>query len=168
MGEFSYKRVAVIGCPGSGKSTFSRALRDATGLPLYHLDAIYWRDDRTTLPREEFYPLQREIIARDAWIIDGNYGSTMEWRVEACDLLVFLDFPIEVCLEGVRARRGQKRSDIPWVEDGEDEEFMAFIRGFETESRPKILELIEQHPDKTVLTFTSRAEADEFLRTLKG
>lgn len=168
MGEFSYQRVAVIGCPGSGKSTFSRALRDATGLPLYHLDAIYWRDDRTTLPREEFYPLQREIIARDAWIIDGNYGSTMEWRVEACDLLVFLDFPTDLCLAGVRARRGQVRSDIPWVEDGEDEEFMAFIRGFDTESRPKILELIEQHPDKTVLTFTSRTEADEFLRTLKG
>lgn len=168
MGEFSYKRVAVIGCPGSGKSTFSRALRDATGLPLYHLDAIYWRDDRTTLPREEFYPLQREIIARDTWIIDGNYGSTMEWRVEACDLLVFLDFPTDLCLAGVRARRGQVRSDIPWVEDGEDEEFMAFIRGFETESRPKILGLIEQHPDKAVLTFTSRAEADEFLRALKG
>ena len=168
MGEFSYKRVAVIGCPGSGKSTFSRALRDATGLPLYHLDAIYWRDDRTTLPREEFYPLQREIIARDAWIIDGNYGSTMEWRVEACDLLVFLDFPTDLCLAGVRARRGQVRSDIPWVEDGEDEEFMAFIRGFETESRPKILELIEQHPGKAVLTFTSHAEADEFLRALKG
>ena len=168
MGEFSYKRVAVIGCPGSGKSTFSRALRDATGLPLYHLDAIFWKEDRTTLSREEFYPLQREIIARDAWIIDGNYGSTMEWRVEACDLLVFLDFPTEVCLEGVRARRGQKRSDMPWVEDGEDEEFMAFIRGFETESRPKILELIKQHPGKAVLTFTSRAEADEFLRALKG
>jgi adenylate kinase family enzyme len=168
VGEFSYKRVAVIGCPGSGKSTFSRALRDATGLPLYHLDAIYWRDDRTTLSREEFYPLQQEIIARDTWIIDGNYGSTMEWRVEGCDLLGFLGFPTEVCLEGVRARRGQVRSDIPWVEDGEVEEFMAFIRGFETESRPKILELIEQPPGKAVLTFKSRRESDAFLEGLRG
>lgn len=161
--DFPYKRVAVIGCPGGGKSTFSRRLRDLTGLPLYHLDALYWRPDRTTLPREEFYPLQQEVIAEDRWIIDGNYQSTMEWRISACDLVVFLDFPTEVCLEGVRARRGQARSDMPWVEDREDEEFLTFIKTFQTENRPKILALLEKHPDKTVMTFRTREEADEYL-----
>ncbi len=164
--SFPFTRVAVIGCPGSGKSTFSRSLRDKTGLPLYHLDAIYWNADRTTLPKEEFRAVQREIIGRDCWIIDGNYGSTMEWRVAACDLLVFLDYPTEVCLEGVRARQGQRRSDMPWVEDGEDEEFMEFIRAFKNESRPKIFDLIGQYPDKTVVTFRSREEADGYLAAL--
>ena len=168
MEAFPYKRVAVIGCPGGGKSTFSRALRDRVGLPLYHLDAIYWRDDRTHLSREEFYPLMREIIAREEWIIDGNYQSTLEWRVAACDLVVFLDFPAEVCLEGVRARRGQKRSDMPWVEEGDDEEFLEFIRAFETESRPRILELIGKYPEKTVVTFRTREEADGFLAGLEN
>ena len=166
--SFPYKRVAVIGCPGGGKSTFSRALRDRVDLPLYHLDAIYWREDRTHLSREEFYPLMREIIAREEWIIDGNYQSTLEWRISACDLLIFLDYPAEVCLEGVRARRGQKRSDMPWVEEGDDEEFLAFIRAFETESRPRILELIEKYPDKAVVTFCSREEADGFLAGLEN
>ena len=166
--SFPYKRVAVIGCPGGGKSTFSRALRDATGLPLYHLDALYWRPDRTTLPREEFYPLMQEIIAREEWIIDGNYQSTLEWRVAACDLLVFLDFPAEVCLSGVRARKGQARSDMPWVEEGEDEEFLAFIRAFESESKPKILELIKKYPDKAVVTFRTREEAEGYLAGLQG
>lgn len=166
--SFPYKRVAVIGCPGGGKSTFSRALRDRVGLPLYHLDAIYWRDDRTHLSREEFYPLMREIIAREEWIIDGNYNSTLEWRVAACDLLVFLDYPTEVCLDGVRARRGQKRSDMPWVEEGDDEEFLEFIRAFETESRPRILELIEKYPDKAVVTFRTREEAEGYLAGLEG
>ena len=161
--SFPYQRVAVIGCPGAGKSTFSRRLRDATGLPLYHLDALYWRSDRSTLPREEFYPLQQEIIGRERWIIDGNYQSTVEWRIAACDLVVFLDFPVEVCLEGVRSRRGQARSDMPWVEDGEDEEFMMFIASFETETKPRILELLKKHPHKTVLTFRTRAEADKYL-----
>ena len=165
--SFPYKRVAVIGCPGGGKSTFSRALRDRVDLPLYHLDAIYWREDRTHLSREEFYPLMREIIAREEWIIDGNYNSTLEWRVAACDLLVFLDYPAEVCLEGVRTRRGQKQSDMPWVEDGDDQELLAFIRAFETESRPRILELIEKYPDKAVVTFRTREEAEGYLAGLE-
>lgn len=165
--SFPYQRVAVIGCPGGGKSTFSRALRDATGLPLYHLDALYWRPDRTTLPREEFYPIMQEIIARDEWIIDGNYQSTLEWRIAACDLVVFLDFPAEVCLAGVRARRGQARSDMPWVEEGDDQEFLAFIRVFETDSRPRILELLEKYPDKAMVRLTSRDEAEEYLEKLE-
>ena len=168
MKAFPYKRVAVIGCPGGGKSTFSRALRDRVDLPLYHLDAIYWRDDRTHLSREEFYPLMREIIAREEWIMDGNYNATLEWRISACDLLIFLDYPAEVCLEGVRARRGQKRSDMPWVEEGDDEEFLEFIRAFESESRPRILELIGKYPDKAVVTFRSREEADGFLAGLEN
>ena len=163
---FPYRRVAVIGCPGGGKSTFSRSLRDATGLPLYHLDAIFWRPDRTTLPREEFYPLMQEIIARDEWIIDGNYRSTMEWRIKACDLVVFLDFPAEVCLSGVRARQGQARSDIPWVESGDDEEFRSFIAAFETQRKPLILQLLEKYPDKAVLIFRTREEAAEYLTKL--
>ena len=166
--SFPYKRVAVIGCPGGGKSTFSRALRDRVDLPVYHLDAIYWREDRTHLSREEFYPLMREIIAREEWIIDGNYNATLEWRISACDLLIFLDYPAEVCLEGVRARRGQKRSDMPWVEDGDDQEFLEFIRAFETESRPRILDLIEKYPDKPVVTFRTREEADRYLDTLEN
>ena len=168
MKAFPYKRVAVIGCPGGGKSTFSRALRDRVGLPLYHLDAIYWRDDRTHLSREEFYPLMQKIIAREEWIIDGNYNATLEWRISACDLLIFLDYPAEVCLEGVRARRGQKRSDMPWVEEGDDEEFLEFIRAFETESRPRILELIGGYPDKAVVVFRTREEADRYLDTLEN
>lgn len=168
MEAFPYKRVAVIGCPGGGKSTFSRALRDRVDLPLYHLDAIYWRDDRTHLSREEFYPLMREIIAREEWIMDGNYNATLEWRISACDLLIFLDYPAEVCLEGVRARRGQKRSDMPWVEEGDDQEFLEFIRAFETESRPRILDLIGKYPDKAVVTFRTREEADRYLDTLEN
>ena len=85
----------------------------------------------------------------------------------ACDLVVFLDYPTEVCLEGVRARRGQKRSDMPWVEEGDDEEFLAFIRAFESESKPKILELIKKYPDKAVVTFLTREEAERYLAGLE-
>ena len=84
------KRIMIIGCPGSGKSTFARALAPKTGLPLHHLDMMYWNPDRTTKPKEEFRAALREIINLPDWIIDGNYGSTLELRMEACDTVIFL------------------------------------------------------------------------------
>ena len=167
MERFPYKRVAVIGCPGSGKSTFSRMLRDRVGLPLYHLDAIYWREDRTTLPKEEFRSALRNIVEADSWIIDGHYASTLEVRLRACDAVFFLDYPTEVCIAGVRARRGQARSDMPWVETEDDHEFLEFIEKFDQESKPRVLELLDMYPERPVFRFTSRAEAESFLAGLQ-
>ena len=126
------KKVIVIGCAGGGKSYFSRKLRDATGLPLYHLDNIYWNEDGTTLEKPKFYDKLKKILELDEWIIDGNYKSTMELRMQACDTVFFLDFSTEVCLEGIKERRGRPRSDIAWrntLED-DDEEFVAFIKSY--------------------------------------
>ena len=79
------KRILVIGCPGSGKSTFARALQAKTDLPLFYLDRIYWNADRTTVAREVFDARLEEILRGDEWIIDGNYSRTMERRIRACD-----------------------------------------------------------------------------------
>ena len=113
------KKVIVIGCPGSGKSVFSRALHKITGLPLYHLDMIYWREDKTFLSREELIEKINEIGATDEWIIDGNYGGTMELRMSLCDTIIFLDYSTDVCLEGIMTRRGSQRPDIPWTDSDE-------------------------------------------------
>lgn len=80
------KRVIVIGCPGSGKSTFSRALHKVTQIPLYHLDMMNWNSDRTTVPKPTFIERLNRTVEKDTWIIDGNYGSTMKLRLEACEL----------------------------------------------------------------------------------
>ncbi len=159
----------VIGCPGSGKSTFSRALRDATGLPLCYLDMLYWHSDRTTVSKYEFRAKLADVIASDAWIIDGNYGSTMEMRMQACDTVVFLDYPTEVCMAGIEARRGKPREDMPWVEEpGDvDEDFAAFVRAYNCESRPKVMALLEKYADREIFRFSSRETADAFLESLK-
>ena len=78
-------KVIVIGCPGSGKSTFSRSLHTKSSIPLYHLDMMYWNPDKTTVDRNTFIEKLTTVLQSDEWIIDGNYGSTMEYRMAACD-----------------------------------------------------------------------------------
>lgn len=158
------KRAIIIGCPGSGKSTFARALQEKTGLPLHHLDAIYWNPDRTTIPKEEFRAKLRALVQEDAWIIDGNYGSTMELRIQHCDTIFFLDYPEETCIAGIAARMGTPRSDMPWVETEPDEEFLTFVRSYREQSRPRVLELLDRYAGREIHIFRDRAEAAEYLK----
>lgn len=163
------KRIIVIGSPGAGKSTFARKLREKTGLPLYYLDMIFHRPDRTTVTREEFDQRIREILQTDNWIIDGNYQRTLPLRFEACTDVFFLDFPLDQCLEGAEARIGTAREDMPWVEQEFDPEFRQYILDFPKDQLPRIYELIEQYRDSRQITvFQSRDEVDKWLKSQKS
>ena len=157
------KKIIVIGCPGSGKSTFARALHNKIGIPLYHLDMMYWNADKTTVKKSVFLERLSAVLKKDEWIIDGNYRATMEMRMASCDTVIFLDYSVDVCLDGIQKRRGTSRSDMPWVENEEDAAFVEFIKSFHEQERPRILELMEAHSDKNMITFTDREEADAFL-----
>ena len=156
----------IVGSPGSGKSTFARKLRDKTGLPLFYLDRIFHRADRTTASREEFDTAVREILARPAWIIDGNYQRTIPLRFEACTDIFLFDLPVEQCLEGAASRIGKQREDMPWVEEAFDEDFRQYILDFPNDQLPVIYSLLEQYREtRTVRVFRSREEADAWLST---
>ena len=157
------KKVIVIGCPGSGKSTVSRALHNKTGIPLYHLDMMYWNADKTTVEKSVFLERLSAVLEKDEWIIDGNYGSTMELRMAACDTVIFLDYPLDVCLDGIRAHRGKPRSDMPWIETEEDSEFIEFIKNYNEQQKPKVLGLLKKYGDKNIIILKSREQVDAFL-----
>ena len=163
------KKIIVIGCPGSGKSVFSRELSIRTGLPVTHLDNLYWNADRSIVPKEEFVSRLNDVMSKDRWIIDGNYASTMEMRMDACDTVFFFDLPTEVCLEGIIQRLGRPRPDIPWIEDeGEiDAEFLSFVERYNIDTRPGVLKLLSNHRDKNVIIFTSRADCENYLDKIK-
>ena len=159
-----FQRILVIGPPGAGKSTFSRALRDITGLPLYYLDMINYNADGTDISKEEFDIKHSEIIQREKWIIDGTYLRTLELRLIACDTVFFLDFPIDLCLSSAEARIGQERVDLPWVATEFDDEFRQYIIDFPKEKLPRVYELVDKYKnEKKIVTFKSRKESDDFL-----
>ena len=159
------KKIIVIGCPGSGKTTFSEKLRDKIGLPLFYLDAIWHKFDRTHISREEFDLRLSEILALDSWIIDGNYSRTIEKRIAACDTVFLFDLPTETCLDGAISRLGKKRPDMPWIDTELDLWLKKEIEEFPTKNLPEIYTLLDKYKYGRMLTvFKSREESDRFLQ----
>ncbi len=162
------KKVIVIGCPESGKTTFAEKLNKCTGLPLFYLDAIWHKPDKTHIPREAFDERISEIFSMPEWIIDGNYSRTIEMRLKECDTVFLFDLPTEICVQGATERIGKGRYDLPWLETEADPEFMQFIKDFPHTSLPKIYELIDKYKEsKNVFVFKSREDADEFIKRIQ-
>lgn len=162
------KKVIVIGCPGSGKTTFAEKLNKSTGLPLYYLDAIWHKPDKTHISREEFDERISEVFNKDKWIIDGNYKRTIEVRLKECDTVFLFDLPTEVCLQGATERIGKGRYDLPWIETELDPEFKKFIEEFPKNTLPYIYELIDKYKrEKQVIIFKSRKDSDTFIENYK-
>lgn len=107
------RRVLVIGPAGSGKSTFSRALSNRTGLPVIHLDAHYWRPGWVRPSEDEWREQQRDLLSGDAWIADGNDLQTLDLRLERAEGVVLLDTPWWTCA-GRAFRRGLRRP-VAWM-----------------------------------------------------
>ena len=158
------KKVIIIGCPGSGKTTFAEKLRDKTGLPLYYLDAIWHKPDKTHISREDFDDRIREIFAEDEWIIDGNYSRTIEMRLKECDTVFLFDLPTGVCLQGATERLGKVIYDMPWIDTEIDPGLKSQIENFPVDTLPKIYNLLEKHgQNKKIVIFKTRDEADKYI-----
>ena len=158
------KKVIVIGCPGSGKTTFAEKLNKRMGLPLFYLDAIWHKPDRTHISREEYDERLAEILELEEWIIDGNYSRTLEVRMQACDTIFLFDLPTEVCIQGATDRLGKARYDVPWIDTELDPKFKQEIEEFPEKTLPRIYELLEKYKEnRQVVIFKSRMQADEYL-----
>lgn len=167
------KRVLIIGCPGAGKTTFSKKLAQKTGLPLIHLD-FYYHDKNFDYEtnRPAWHKRVLELIKGKEWIIDGNYSSTFPERFEMADTIIWFDFPRHLRLAGILKRRwefmgAKKRTDMPdtWRENI-NWEFFKFVWSFEN-YRPKIMDVINQKASKKIIIFKKRRDAQNFLDSPK-
>ena len=161
------KKVIIIGCCGSGKNTFARHLHACTGIPLFHLDQLNWNADKTMVEKEVFLKRVQDVIQKDSWIIDGNYGSSIEMRMQACDTVFFLDYPVDICIQGIHERVGKIRTDMPWVEHEVDEDLIEFVKNYEREDRPEVLNLLSKYKEKEIHIFRSRLDVNRYLELLK-
>ena len=86
------ERIVIIGCGGAGKSTLARQLGEKLRIPVVHLDKLFWRPGWVQVPKEEFDALLRAELAKEKWIMDGNFDRTIPERLARCDTVIYLDF----------------------------------------------------------------------------
>jgi adenylate kinase family enzyme len=166
------KRVLVIGSGGSGKSTFSVMLAAKTGLPLVHLDRLYWKPGWIEPAKADWEVTVRRLIAEPRWILDGNYGGTLPERLAACDTVVFLDAPRLVCVTRVLLRRLRHALGTrPDVAEGCPEQltwsFLAWIWGYPSRRRGEILRRLGGlEPNQRAVILRSPSQTKRFLDSL--
>ena len=92
MGVKRYDRINVIGCSGSGKTTFSRRLAVLLGIPYVELDAVFWEPNWTIPANDVFYPRLERALEPDAWVLDGNYSRTVSIKWKRVQAVIWLDY----------------------------------------------------------------------------
>ena len=168
------RRVLVIGSGGAGKSTFARRLAALTGLPLVHLDTLYWRPGWQAIPDADWARVQEDVVAGERWIIDGNYGRTLSLRIEASDTIIFLDLPRLVCIWRLLRRRYQYRKEHrPDLPVGCDEqmtwEFLYWVWTYPSRRRPDVLRRLDAlREHKRVIILRTRQQVERFLEATRS
>ncbi|GLX69050.1 DNA topology modulation protein [Paenibacillus glycanilyticus] len=166
-------RIAIIGSGGAGKSTLARKLGLQLHQEVSHLDALFWKPNWVAAPKSEQITVQTELVKQDRWIIDGNYGGTLDIRLNAADTIIFLDYPRILCLYRALKRvfqyRRRTRPDMgPGCKEKVDLPFLKWIWNFPRTTKPGIVSKLEQlSGEKRILVFRSPGEVNWFLKKLE-
>lgn len=166
------ERILIIGCSGSGKSTLARRLGQLTGIPVVHLDQIWWRGNWENISKEEFDTRLAREMEKPRWILDGNYDRTLPQRLQKCDTVIYLDFPRWLCLWGACKRviryHGQTRPDMGGsCRERLDWEFFQWIWNFNREHREKLYALLEAAAGVSVVILRNRRQVGTFVGKLE-
>ncbi|PEQ04441.1 DNA topology modulation protein [Bacillus toyonensis] len=164
------KKIILIGSGGSGKSTLAKQLGNKLNIKVHHLDALFWKANWEGVPREEQRKVQKNLIKEEKWIIDGNYGGTMDLRLNAADTIIFLDIHRTICVYRAFKRIVQYRNKIrpdmgAGCEERLDLQFFKWIWEYPNKKKPAILKRLDQlSKGKEVIILKSPNEVKRFLK----
>ena len=167
------ERIVMSGCGGAGKSTLARQVGQCLGLPVVHLDKLYWQENWTPLSKEAFDVVHAAALEEPRWIIDGNFSRTMQRRLERCDTVIYLDYPRWQCMLGVCKRilttYGRTRPDMgPGCNERFDWEFIKWVWNFNRNNRQRIYALLAEATHAKVMILKSRKEGKRFLEDMNN
>ena len=165
------ERIMIIGCGGSGKSTLARQLGDKLGLPVVHLDRLFWTPGWVSISKEEFDRVHEEAISKEKWIIDGNFGRTIPLRLQRCDTVIYLNFSRFACLMGVLKRvlttYGKVRPDMgAGCPERIDLDFLKWVWSFNKNERERNYRLLREAEHTRVIILKNRRQVRKFLAEL--
>lgn len=166
------QRIVIIGSSGSGKSTLARQLGETLNLPIIHLDKYFWHPGWIGTPPQDWAEKVRQLAAKESWIIDGNYRSTLDIRIQMADTVVFLDLPHWLCAWRVTKRRfqyfNQQRPDIAEgcqerIFDPMFPRFIKWVWNYPNRARPNVIKSLKKMPpDKQLIWLKTNQEAETF------
>ena len=170
------KRIAIIGNAGSGKSYLAQQLHTLTHLPIYHLDAHFWKPGWTRPDEAEYHKIHNSLCDLPEWIIDGMNLKYLEYRIQKADLVIYLDMPLHICFWRIFKRLWkyygkQAPSSAPGCKEGLSWEFVLFLKwvwNFKRKHAPRVKELLAIYThSKSISIFESPQEVAQFLQKLK-
>jgi adenylate kinase family enzyme len=167
-------KILIIGSGGAGKSTLSRQLGAILNLEVINLDALYWHPGWVETPKPEWRQIVQELTVRESWVMDGNYSGTMDIRLLAADIIIFLDFPRILCMWRVIKRGwqyiGKTRPDMgSGCPERLNWEFLKWVWTYPRDRRPGILEKLSQlAPHQKVIILRSPSEVKQFLQNISS
>ncbi|MDE7405914.1 MAG: hypothetical protein K2M89_03455 [Clostridiales bacterium] len=170
--KFPYRKVLIVGCGGAGKSTLALEMGKRFGLPIVHLDKLWWLPDWQTRSEQEFDIILAAELAKNDWIIEGNFFRTFKTRLSAADFCIFLDYDTELCIQSVYARAEKyKGTTRPDMTDGciehVDDQFKNWITSFKEKVRPSMLSELK-NGSTPYIVFRTREETASWLDKFKN
>ncbi len=174
MNPNTMQKVIVIGCCGAGKSTFAKRLHELIGLELIHLDQHYWQADWAETEEMEWRKKVEDLASKPSWIIDGNYGGTMDIRLKKADTIIYLDYSTLSCLSRITKRimkyRGTVRPDMPeGCRERFDLEFYHYVATYNLLRRKKHYRQIEENKaNKQTIILKNDRQQEQFFESLKS
>ena len=167
-----YSRIAIIGAPGTGKTTLANNLSEIYNIPATHIDGIHHLPNWQQRDKEERDTMILNIANQEKWIIDGTYRATLKTRLEKADFVIWLDFSTVAQIRGIMQRylknKGVEKAEIPGCREKMDKEFFTYVLKYNKTKRKTIVENLEGIDKEKILVLKNRRQVNKWLENQKA